>query len=148
MKSEPHGTLNIDTANARRLGLDNLHPVQLQIISAMVTAKPVTSTEAAMACLGIPIVQRSSTVVYIDSKPPNMRTTYITRSRILSIHSTVTYTHRHPDFEHLPFKYYFKKYELVKDRYISNLRTYIGVDSIGNYLYETQKWSDSLNTIR
>jgi hypothetical protein len=29
MKSEPHGTLNIDTANARHLGLDNLDPVQL-----------------------------------------------------------------------------------------------------------------------
>ena len=56
MKSEPRGTLNIDMANVLHLGLDNLDLVQLQIIPAMVTAKPVTSTEAAMACLGIPIV--------------------------------------------------------------------------------------------
>jgi hypothetical protein len=104
----------------------------------MVTAKPITSTEAAMACLGIPIVQRS-TVIYIDWKPPKMRTTYITRSRILSIHSTVTYTHKHLDFEDLPVKSYFKKYELIKDRFISNLRTYVGIDSIGNYLYENRK---------
>jgi hypothetical protein len=139
MKSESYGTLNIDTSNTRRLGLDNMDPVQLQIISTMVTAKLVTSTKAAMTCLGIPIVQRSNAVVYIDPKPPNMRTNYITKNRTLSIHSIVTYTHKHPNFEHLPFKPYLKKYELVKDCFISNLRTYVGVDGIRNYLYKNTK---------
>jgi hypothetical protein len=139
MKSEPHGTFNIDTTNVKRFGLENLDPIQLQIISSMVTAKPITSTEAAMTCLGIPIVQRSSAVIYINSKPPNMRTNYITRSQILSIHSTMTYTHGHLDFEQLPFKAYFKKYELVKDCFISDSRTYIEIDSIGNHLYKNTK---------
>jgi hypothetical protein len=139
MKLESYSALNIDTTNARRLGLDNLDPVQLQIISAMVTTKPVTSTEVAMMCLGIPIIQQSRAIVYINSKLLNMRTNYIIRSQTLSIHSIVTYTHRHLDFEDLSFKAYLKKYELVKDCFILNLRTYVGIDGIGNYLNENTK---------
>jgi hypothetical protein len=139
MKSEPLGTINIDPKNAKRLGLENLDPVQLQIISAMVTAKPVTSTEAAMTCLNIPIVQRSVQVVYIDSKPPNMWTHYVTKSRMFTIHSTVIYSHRHPDFENLPFKAYYNRFELVKERFITNCRIFVGFDDIRNYLYENTK---------
>jgi hypothetical protein len=34
---------------------------------------------------------------------------------------------------------YLKKYELMKDRFISNLRTYVGVDGIGNHMYKNMK---------
>ena len=114
MKLEIHGALNIDTKNAMHLGLDNLDLVQLQIISIMVIAKPITSIKVAMTCLGISIVHWSNAVIYIDSKPPDMRTNYITKSQTLSIHLIVTYTHKHPNLKDLPFKTYFKKYKLFE----------------------------------
>lgn len=47
--------------------------------------------------------------------------------------------HRHSNFRDLPFKAYFKKYKLMKERFVSNLTTYVGVDSIRNYIYKSTK---------
>jgi hypothetical protein len=58
---------------------------------------------------------------------------------MLSIHSTIIYTHRHPACEDLPFKAYYKRFELVKEDFVTNGKTFVGSDGIKNYLYENTK---------
>jgi hypothetical protein len=55
MKCEPHGTLNINTKNVERLGLQNASQVQLQLISTLIISKHVSLVEAAFVCLDIPL---------------------------------------------------------------------------------------------
>jgi hypothetical protein len=55
MKCEPHGTLNINTKNVERLGLQNASQVQLQLISTLIISKHVSLVEATFICLDIPL---------------------------------------------------------------------------------------------
>jgi hypothetical protein len=70
IKMEPNNPLNLDIKNAMRLGFDKLNVIQLQLILATIFAKLVTSIEAVIACLGIPIIQKNEVMIYIDSKLP------------------------------------------------------------------------------
>lgn len=74
LKAEPSGELILDSRLAARLGIKGLSEQQLKLLSGTVLSKPVSLCEAALACLQIPIVQRSESVVtdYIhfhSSKP-------------------------------------------------------------------------------
>jgi len=69
MKLEPNNPLNLGIKNAKRLRFDKLSVIQLQLILTTVFAKLVTSIEVVITCLGIPIIQKSEVVIYIDSKP-------------------------------------------------------------------------------
>jgi len=51
MKCEPQGIIKLDDVNARHLGLVDVTPLQLQLISATIIAKLVSPTEAALSCL-------------------------------------------------------------------------------------------------
>jgi hypothetical protein len=66
MKCEPHGTLNLNQKNVKRLGLQHVVKVQLQFISSLIINKPISPQEAAFTCLQIPIVQKNVVVKYID----------------------------------------------------------------------------------
>jgi hypothetical protein len=56
MKCEPQGAIKLDDVSARSLGLIDATPLQLQLISTTIIAKPVSPTEAALSCLQIPII--------------------------------------------------------------------------------------------
>jgi hypothetical protein len=56
MKCEPQGTIKLDDVSARSLGLVNATPLQLQLISATITAKLVSLIKAAFSCLQILII--------------------------------------------------------------------------------------------
>jgi hypothetical protein len=58
MKLEPNDLLNLDIKNTKRLGFDKLSVIQLPLISTTIFAKLVTSIEATITCLGIPIIQK------------------------------------------------------------------------------------------
>ena len=74
MKCEPHGPINLNKKNVERLRLHGASDAQLKLISSFIIAKPVSLSEAALACLQIPIIQNNIVVKYIVSKPPTLRT--------------------------------------------------------------------------
>jgi hypothetical protein len=86
MKCEPQGTIKLDDVNAIRLGLVDATLLQLQLILATITAKHVSPTEATFSCLQIPIISKNVVVKYVDSKPPNLRTKMVAKSKILGFH--------------------------------------------------------------
>jgi hypothetical protein len=56
MKCEPQGIIKLDDVSARSLGLVDATPLQLQLISATIIAKPVFPTKVTLSCLQIPII--------------------------------------------------------------------------------------------
>jgi hypothetical protein len=47
--------------------------------------------EVAFTCLYIPVVQKSTTIKYINSKPPHTHIKIITKSRVLGFHPIYVY---------------------------------------------------------
>jgi hypothetical protein len=78
VKCEPYGALNLNQKNVECLGLQNVSQMQLQFVSPFIITKLVSPTEPTLTCLQILVVQKSTTIKYIDSKPPHMRTKIIT----------------------------------------------------------------------
>jgi hypothetical protein len=54
-------------------------------------------------CLQIPMVKKSKVVRYIDSKPPQMCTKLITKSRVLRFHPIDVYNNWPSQFENMTF---------------------------------------------
>jgi hypothetical protein len=78
MKCEPHGPIHLNKNNAKRSGLQGASEAQLQLISSLIIAKPMAPSEAALTYLQVPIVIKSRAVIYVDSKPPTLRTKIVT----------------------------------------------------------------------
>jgi hypothetical protein len=114
MKCEPHGCIKLDTKSASRLGLQNISPLQLKLISTLITPKPISPIKATLTCIQIPIVQKSIVVKYIDSRPPHLKTKLLSKSRFLGFHPIDIYKSRLSNFEYMTFYKYFEKYELKK----------------------------------
>jgi hypothetical protein len=100
----------VDDVNARSLRLVDATPLQLQLISATITAKPVSLAEAALSCLQIPIISKSVGVKYVDSKPPNLHTKMVTKSRILGFHCIDIYYARPSNMAQYTFTKYWKQF--------------------------------------
>ncbi len=66
MKCEPHGTLNLNIKNAKQL-VYKMHQKKFTI--NLFISKHVSPVKAPLVCLQIPIVQKSRSIQYIDSKP-------------------------------------------------------------------------------
>jgi hypothetical protein len=62
MKCEPQGTIKLDDVNVRSLGLVDATPLQLQLISATITIKPIFPAEVDLPCLQIPIISKKMLV--------------------------------------------------------------------------------------
>jgi hypothetical protein len=107
MKCEPHGTLNINTKNVKRLDLQNASQVQLQLTYPLVISKHGSFLETTLICLDIPIVHKSCAIKYIDSRPLLLHRKLVTKSRILGFHPIDIYMFKPIQFEHLTFVQYF-----------------------------------------
>ncbi len=59
----------MNTKNAKQLGFLNESIIQLQIKFNLIIFKLASLVEATFVCLEIPIVQKSQSIKYIDSKP-------------------------------------------------------------------------------
>jgi hypothetical protein len=86
MKCEPQGTIKLDDVSARSLGFVDATFLQLQLILATITTKLVSPTKTTLSCLQIPIISKSVDVKYVDSKPPNLHTKMVTKSKIFGFH--------------------------------------------------------------
>ncbi len=72
-------------------------------------AKPVFPVEVAFSCLQIPIISKSVGVKYVDSKPPNLHTKMVTKSKILGFHPINIYCVRPSNMAQYTFTKYWKQ---------------------------------------
>jgi hypothetical protein len=110
LKYELHGTIHLNKKKIERLGLHSASNAQLQFISSLIIAKPIAPSEAALACLQVPIITKSKAIIYVDSKPPSLRTKIVTNSRVLGFHPIDNYINRPRELEDITFTEYFTKY--------------------------------------
>jgi hypothetical protein len=108
MKCEPYGCVELNVSNAAHLGLQNVSPLQLKLISTLIMSKPVSQREIALTCLQIPIVQKYIGMKYIDSKPPHFQTKLLSKLRFLGFHPIDIYKCRPSNFLNMTF------YEFLK----------------------------------
>jgi hypothetical protein len=110
MKCEPQGIMKLDDVNARSLGLVDATPLQLQLISATITAKLVFPAEIALSCLQIPIISKSVVVKYVDLELPNLRTKMVTKFRILGFDPIDIYCAQPSNMAQYTFTKYWKQF--------------------------------------
>ena len=79
-----------------RLGLEGLTPLQCKVAVAMWMSKPVVPTEAALHALQIPIIQKSKTVISINTAPSYVRSRRVGRANKVCLAPVDTYMAR-PD---------------------------------------------------
>jgi len=138
MKCEPQGTIKLDDVNARSLGLVGATPLQLQLISATITAKHVSLAETALSCLQIPIISKSVGVKYVDSKAPNLRTKMVTKSRILGFHPIDIYCAPPSNMAQYTFTKYWKQFSPQQQKL--KKKTCLGKDKLRFFLYKSEYW--------
>jgi hypothetical protein len=136
MKCEPQGTNKLDDVNVRSLGLVDATPLQLQLISATITAKPISPTEAALSCLQIPIISKRVGVKYVDSKPPNLCTKMVTKSRILGFHPIDIYCAQPSNMAQYTFTKYWKQFSPQQQEL--KKKTCLGKEKLGFFLYKSE----------
>ncbi len=93
MKCESQGIIKLDDVHAS-LRLVDATDLQLQLILVTIIAKPIFPAETTLSCLQIPIISKSAGVKYVDSKPPNLHTKMVTKSKILGFHPIDIYCAR------------------------------------------------------
>ncbi|MCO5604327.1 hypothetical protein L7F22_058492 [Adiantum nelumboides] len=115
MKVEPITNLNLSPKNAARLGLQGLDKVKLTVISPTVMTKPISATKAALNCLKIPIITKSSAVEYVDSSPHALRQRIISQNQTLIMHPIDLYCARPQELENYIFSNYHKTFKVIKN---------------------------------
>jgi len=136
VKCEPQGTIKLNDVNARSLGLVDATPLQLQLISATITAKPIFPAEAALSYLQIPIISKSVGVKYVDSKLLNLYTKMVTKSRILGFHPIDIYCARPYNMAQYTFTKYWKQFSPQQQEL--KKKTCLGKDKLGFFLYKSE----------
>jgi hypothetical protein len=74
LKCEPTGHLAFSRANLKRLGYDDESKHQILLASLLLSQQPLGPSEAALACLDIPIISADCDVKYVSSALPKQRT--------------------------------------------------------------------------
>jgi len=136
MKCESQGIIKLDDVNARSLGLVDATPLQLQLILATIITKPIFPTKVALSCLQIPIISKSVGVKYVDSKPPNLHTKMVTKSRILGFHPIDIYYARPSNMGQYTFTKYWKQFSPQQQEL--KKKTCLGKDKLGFFLYKSE----------
>jgi hypothetical protein len=64
MKTEPTGTISVDTDTLKALGLtaDDCSETELKLVAGFMLSRPISTSEAALSLLGIPTIWRSGSV--------------------------------------------------------------------------------------
>ncbi len=85
-------------------------PLQLILILATITAKPLSLPKAGLSCLQILIISKSVGVKYVDSKPPNLHTNMVTKSKILGFYPIDIYCAQPSNMAQYTFTKYWKQF--------------------------------------
>eukprot|EP00951_Prasinocladus_malaysianus_P000169 scaffold1283_cov18-Prasinocladus_malaysianus.AAC.1 len=142
MKVEPSGTLNLDEDASKALGIDDLTEIQRKTAAALLLSRPVCAQEAAMHILGHSMIERSRSLAvdFISTPPPNKRM-HIFKHKAqtagkVAAHAIDTYTARPDSLDHVTFIDYQRCYTRLKKAQCSDQNHYIGMDDLGNHIYE------------
>lgn len=109
--------LVLDGKALAALGLDSIGKQQAALATAVVMSRPVCPCEAALITSGVPIVQCSDSVTYVDTRPPPLRTLFVKNDVAYGGKSTLaTYVSRphDPEFDELTLPEYFSNYEVSR----------------------------------
>jgi hypothetical protein len=112
MKYKPHSPIQLNKQNEKIFDLQRASDAQLQFISSLIIAKPITPSEATVTCLQVPIVQKGRAIKYVDSKPPTLRTKIVTNSCVSNFHPIDGYISKPQKFEDTTFIEYFTTYKM------------------------------------
>ena len=139
MKTEPLGNLKLNAGIAKNMGLHDFSEQELQLISALVLARPVSPTLAALDLLQIPLVWcgKGDSVTHVKSVPPRLRSTRWSPagpSRVL-LPPVNTYELKPASLVQVTFYEYFRTYEILDAGAMSQAllksESYCGVDGDG-----------------
>jgi hypothetical protein len=136
MKCEPQGTVKLDDVSVRNLGLVDATLLQLQLISTTIIAKLVSPTKMTLSCLQIPIISKIVGVKYVDSKPPNLCTKMVTKSKILGFHTIDIYCVRPSNMAQHTFTKYWRQFSPQQQEL--NKKACLGKDKLGFFLYKNE----------
>lgn len=114
-KAEPSGQLEIDSGTAAQLGIYGVSEQRIKFASAAVLSKAVSPSETACITAGIPIINTSYDVLYVDASPPAKRRAFLSKGCKISASHVTLYMSR-PDghCRTLLFEEYFAQYMVVK----------------------------------
>ncbi len=140
-----HKAIKLDDVNAKSLGLVDATPLQLQLISATITAKPISQAKTTLSCLQIPIISKSVGVKYVNSKPPNLRTKMVTKSKILGFHSIDIYCARPSNMAQYTFTKYWKQFS-PQQQYLKK-KTCLSKKKLGFFYIKVNTWCGSHTSI-
>jgi hypothetical protein len=142
MKCEPQGIIKLDNIIAKFLGLVDATPLQLQLIPTTIIAKPISLAKAAFSCLQILIILKSVGVKYVDSKPPNLHTKMVIKSKILRFHPIDIYCVQPSNMAQYTFIKYWEQFSPQQQKL--KKKTCLGRDKLGFFLYSAihklQSW--------
>lgn len=93
-KAEPTGSLDIDVNTAAQLGICGVSEQRIRFASAAVLSKAITPSETACIAAGIPIIQTSYKVTYVDVTPPAKRRAYLGRGGKMAASHVTLYMSR------------------------------------------------------
>jgi hypothetical protein len=112
-KAEPEDLVQFNQESADLLGLTHLTEQQKKLVTGMVLARPVSATEAAAVLLGIPIMEATIKVEYIDTNPPDTQRRSIGRNGAATSTALPVekYAARPDCMRHYTFMRYFKEIE-------------------------------------
>jgi hypothetical protein len=136
---EPNGNLLLDNNVLDDVALSNATKMQMSAFHAMLSSKPMSSSEVALHLLGIPTIFRDFNVDFIKTPLPSERLVYKTRdsdySRGPSIPHMTLYQGRpsHASCENLSFYDYFRKFKVTKE--LRPTYACIGKDMDDNFVY-------------
>ncbi len=107
----------------------------------MVLTQPISTTEAAMACLGLDLVDSNITVQSVNSAPPLLRELLRLQHRPNAappLHPVDKYCMRPALLHSTTFTQYYRQYSLKKEQLLDHpggAETLIGRDYLGNWVY-------------
>lgn len=135
LKCEPNGQLNLAVETMRTMGFTGTQEDLLRAANAMISSRPVSTTEAACYLARIPIVSYDPgcNVDYVDSLPPAQRTFLIINKRLEQItHPVEQYIGRpfSQECDELTFTQYHQQHIITKKKLSS--RDLVGVDTCDN----------------
>ena len=140
MKCEPAGSLNLQPADARAIGLEGLNDMQLKLICTSVMSRSISATEAALTCLQISTIHRSCTVTFVDSSPADKRTSLYRKASVVCLHPVQVYCLRPASLSNITFYEYFLGYEVLSSATpLRNASEIVGWDFQGNAVIRTTR---------
>jgi hypothetical protein len=147
-KADVASSLAIDPRTAEQLGIYTVSQQRIRFASAVVLSKAVSPSETACLAAGIPLINTSYNVAYVDVSPPAKRRARLSGSGLMSASHVTIYMSRPPECRDLCFEQYFQQYVVVSHNSAVELpraaQSCLGCDLLGNKVFKYPDGQDRL----